>query len=147
VTRSRSRRAGRGICDGQVKEPHGAQPVVQGAQERHQEAQAPPPDLHQGGKIIWSCCSSSTFPVDRSCSCDNSVGRLYQNRVAERFWWLFRVDACQVPSKFATRPQLRRWFVDAMPILFRADPPFRWSVVLEVVVARMLGAVLINARV
>jgi len=40
------------IRDGQVEEPHGAQPVVQGAQERHQEAQAPPPDLHQGGKII-----------------------------------------------------------------------------------------------
>jgi len=37
-----------GIRDGQVEEPHGAQPIVQGAQERHQEAQAPPPDLHQG---------------------------------------------------------------------------------------------------
>ena len=40
--------AAEGIGDGQVEEPHGAQPVVQGAQERHQEAQAPAPGLHQG---------------------------------------------------------------------------------------------------
>jgi hypothetical protein len=44
--------AAEGIGDGQVEEPHGAQPVVQGAQERHQEAQAPAPGFHQGGTFI-----------------------------------------------------------------------------------------------
>jgi hypothetical protein len=60
--------------DGEVEEPHGAQSVVQGAQERHQEAQAPTPSLYQGGKpnLLSSCCISDpgTYIFAQACGLD-----------------------------------------------------------------------------
>jgi hypothetical protein len=41
-----------GCRDGEVEEPHGSQPVLQGAQERHQEAPQAPPHLHQRGNLL-----------------------------------------------------------------------------------------------
>jgi hypothetical protein len=42
-----------GCRDGEVEEPHGSQPVLQGAQERHQEAPQAPPHLHQRGTLFF----------------------------------------------------------------------------------------------
>lgn len=39
--------------NGKVEEPHSTQPIVQGPQERHQEAPQAPPHFHQRGKL-WT---------------------------------------------------------------------------------------------
>lgn len=45
-----------GSSNGEVEEPHGAQPVIQGAQERDQEASEASPHLNQRGIALSIAC-------------------------------------------------------------------------------------------